>query len=125
MSRAAPCRRRASQTSTVLGSVGTVFRVGQARDGSVIWLWGGPRTGKSSIARAIQRLGALDGAWLHAGDEHLRRQLPPGLIVTTDPTADPASSRQGWLIPFATASSWADHKRARWRCGSSTACTAP
>ena len=73
--------------------------MGLSRSGSVIWLCGGPSSGKSNIARAIQRLGGLDGAWLHAGDEHLIRQLPPGLIVTADPTADPQSSRQGWLIP--------------------------
>ena len=79
--------------------LGMVASVGLSSDGSVIWLCSGPSSGKSSIARAIQRLGAIDDAWLHAGDEHLLRQVPSGLVVTAEPTGDPGGDQRGWFVP--------------------------
>lgn len=75
-----------------------VARVPTGQPGSVIWLFGGPSTGKSSIARAIQRLGRPEDGWLHAGDESLARHVPPGMVVLAEPDF-PGPEPLGWFVP--------------------------
>lgn len=46
--------------------------------GQIVILNGAPRSGKSSIARAIQA--RLDGIWINIGVDSAMRQAPPGIL---------------------------------------------
>ena len=65
--------------------------------GSLIWLVGGPSVGKSSSARAIQRLGGVRDGWLLAGDHHLLRQVLADQLVRYAGPFDDAW--EWWSIP--------------------------
>jgi chloramphenicol 3-O phosphotransferase len=63
---------------------------------TVVWLQGGPSTGKSSIARELVKRGRLEEAWFHTGDDHIIGRLPAPLITASDVPAN--SSWPGWLL---------------------------
>jgi chloramphenicol 3-O phosphotransferase len=62
----------------------------------LIWLQGGPSTGKSSIARRMLAASATGEAWLHTGDEHVIAGVPQRLIAPLGPSHPPVD---GWYIP--------------------------
>ena len=66
--------------------------------GSLIWLVGGPSVGKSSIARAIQRSGDVDHAWVLAGDHHFLRVVAADQVVRHVGVVD--DEWPGWAVPF-------------------------
>ena len=63
----------------------------------LIWLQGGPSTGKSSIARRMLRDSTTGEAWFHTGDEHVTARIPRRLITPGTP-GTPATI-DGWDIP--------------------------
>jgi chloramphenicol 3-O phosphotransferase len=62
----------------------------------LIWLQGGPSTGKSSIARRMLAASETGEAWFHTGDEHVTARVPRRLIALLPPGDDPVD---GWRIP--------------------------
>ncbi|HXW80396.1 MAG TPA: hypothetical protein VEJ84_12905 [Acidimicrobiales bacterium] len=62
----------------------------------LIWLQGGPSTGKSSIARQMLAASTTGEAWFHTGDEHVIARVPQRLIATLGPGDPPVD---GWYIP--------------------------
>jgi chloramphenicol 3-O phosphotransferase len=63
----------------------------------LVWLQGGPSTGKSSIARRILAAGQIGEAWFHTGDDHVTTRVPQRLIAPRGPDDAPVD---GWYIPL-------------------------
>jgi len=63
----------------------------------LIWLQGGPSTGKSSIARRMLRDSTTGEAWFHTGDEHVTARVPRRL--NTPGTPGKPATNDGWDIP--------------------------
>ena len=62
----------------------------------LIWLQGGPSSGKSSIARQMLAASTTGEAWFHTGDEHVTARVPRRLIAPVSPGG---RSIDGWTIP--------------------------
>ena len=61
----------------------------------LIWLQGGPSTGKSSIARRMLAAGTTGEAWFHTGDQHVTTCVPQRLIT---PVGSDDPPNDGWHI---------------------------
>ncbi len=62
----------------------------------LVWLLGGPSTGKSSIARRILGRAEPGEAWILTGDEHVTSRIPRRLITPRASDAEPPSD--GWDV---------------------------
>ena len=86
----------------------------------LIWLQGGPSTGKSSIAGKMLAASMTGEAWFHTGDDHVIARVPRRLIgrgVLERRLLTAGTFR--WRVERCSA----DLGPARWRCGSLTVCT--
>ena len=62
----------------------------------LIWLQGGPSTGKSSIAGKMLAASTTGEAWFHTGDDHVIARVPRRLIA---PRGSGNAPIDGWDIP--------------------------
>ena len=58
---------------------------------ALVWLRGGPSTGKSSIGRQVLKAAAPGEAWILTGDEHLTSRIPRRLIEHHPPGVAPGT----------------------------------
>ena len=65
---------------------------------ALVWLRGGPSTGKSSISRQVLKAAGPGEAWTLTGDEHLTTRIPRRLIEYRPPGVPPGD---GWHVTMA------------------------